>query len=144
MAFKEVDPLTGKRRKSGGRAAGTMNVQKRLRLEAEMLVNDALIAANQDPLTGRRLLSEVLNHPRTPLETRLQCAALLSRYETTPAEGGQNFVVRMPPSMPEGKQGQAIWWCLYGQTEDDDPEWTAACNRVLELAATRKPPGALQ
>jgi hypothetical protein len=144
MAFKEVDPLTGKRRKSGGRAAGTMNVQKRLRLEAEMLVNDALIAANQDPLTGRRLLSEVLNHPRTPLETRLQCAALLSRYETTPAEGGQNFVVRMPPAMPtEGDQAQAVWWALYGQTESDDPEWTAACKRVLELAATRNKPEAL-
>src|SRR5262245_27299283 len=100
MAFKEIDPLTGKRKKSGGRVVGSMNAAKKLRLEAEMMVNDALIEMGKDPLTGRKLLSEVLNHPKTPFETRMQCAALLSGYETTPAENNTQYVAQMPPALP--------------------------------------------
>jgi hypothetical protein len=143
LAYKDIDPTTGRRRKSGGRVRGSMNVEKRLRLEAEMRVNDALIAMGEDSLTrAQASVSDSESSANTSVNP-LECAALLSRYETTPAEGGQNFVVYMPPAMPtEGDQAQAVWWALYGQTESDDPEWTAACKRVLELAATRKPPGA--
>jgi hypothetical protein len=48
----------------------------------------------------------------------------------------------MPAPMPEGEQGMAVWWALYGG--DDDPELKAAAKEFLALVATRKPPGALQ
>src|SRR5262249_17060834 len=112
MAFKEIDPMTGRRKKSGGRIAGVSRNKSTVRREeAEIAVNDALIALGKDPLTGRKLLSIVLNDPNSTLEIRLQCAALLARYETQPAEGGKEVVTIMPPQIPGETEHQrlAVW-----------------------------------
>jgi hypothetical protein len=145
MAFKEVDPLTGKRRRSGGRQAGTPNRTTSARYAAMARVNEALAAIGEDALTGIKLLREVLNHKDTPLDVKIQCAGLLTRHEQIEA-ADHKYVAEMPAVMPgETREQQlAIWWALHGATDSDDPEWTAACKHVLELAATRKPPGGIQ
>src|SRR5262245_56790849 len=145
MAFREIDPMTGRRRKSGGRKVGAQNKAVLKRLEAEVLVNEAIMAAGGDALTGRRLLSAVLNDPNSTLEIRLQCAALLARYRTQPAEAGKEVVMIMPPQMPGETEQQrlAVWMALYMCREDDDPEWVAACEKVLELAKNKKRPECL-
>ena len=144
MAYK-IDPITGLRRKSGGRQFGTPNKTTSARHAAMQRVNEALAKMGDDTLTGMKLLSEVLKHPDTPLDVKIQCAGLLTRHEdTTPNQ--KQYVAYMPTPLPAGstKQQMAIWWALHKKTEDnDDPEWVAACNRVLELAATKNMPETL-
>jgi hypothetical protein len=107
-------------------------------------VNEALAALGDDTLNGMKLLSEVLKHPDTPLDVKIQCAGLLTKHESlTQAE--HSYVVHMPPTLPGETQEQklAVWWALHSGVENDDPEWTAACKRVLELAVTKQKPETL-
>src|SRR5262245_36585867 len=130
--------------KSGGRKTGTPNRTTSARHAAMARVNEALAAFGDDPLTGTRLLREVLNHKDAPLDVKIQCAGLLQKHEQE-TEAQTQYVALMPPALPgdSTKQQLAMWRALYDQTESDDPEWTAACNRVLELAVTRKMPETL-
>jgi hypothetical protein len=103
MAFKEVDPLTGKRRRSGGRQAGTPNRTTSARYAAMARVNEALAAIGEDALTGIKLLREVLNHKDTPLDVKIQCAGLLTRHEQIEA-ADHKYVAEMPAVMPGRKR----------------------------------------
>jgi hypothetical protein len=130
--------------KTGGRQKGTPNRSTSARAEAMACVNRALAAIGEDALTGMKLLQEVLNHEDTPLDVKIQCAGLLVRQEA-PAASEQQYIAHMPfPLRGETSQQQlAVWLALHDQREDDSPEWTAACKRVLELAAHRKRPETL-
>src|SRR5262245_37068042 len=91
-----------------------------------------------------KVLREVLKHHETPLDVNIQCAQILDKEENAPAEEHKQ-VAYMPTALPgETTQKQmAVWRGLYDQQEGDDPEYTAACKRVLELAATTKRPECL-
>jgi hypothetical protein len=144
LAYKEIDPLTGKRKKSGGRIAGvSVNRTTSARMAAMARVNEALNQLGEDTLSGMRLLQEVIRSKDCPLDVRIQCSGLLLKHEM-PLDVAQQYVTRMPPSFPANEQGMAMWWALYSGTENDDPEWQAAVKRILELAATRTAPKALQ
>jgi hypothetical protein len=145
LAYKEIDPFTGKRKKSGGRVAGSQNVTVRRRHEAMDRVNVALAEIGRDTLSGMKLLQEVLRHPDTPLDVKIQCAGLLTKHESMPADA-QHYVVRMPTAMPgtDRQQQLAVWWSLFGETDNDAPEWRDAVKQILELAATRTAPKAIQ
>src|SRR5215510_7147230 len=49
-------------------------------------VNEALTAIGEDPLTGMKVLREVLKHPETPLDLKIQCAQILVKEESAAAE----------------------------------------------------------
>jgi hypothetical protein len=105
-------------------------------------VNDALIEVGKDPLTGMRLLKDVLNHRETPLDIRIQCAQILVKEENAPAEE-QKYLTIMPPPMPaeSTEAQQAPWWSLYGDFPvGDDAELDGAVKTVLKKAATVKRP----
>src|SRR6516162_616553 len=85
--------------KTGGRLKGTPNRTTSARFAAMARVNDALIEVGKDPLTGMRLLKDVLNHRETPLDIRIQCAQILVKEENAPAEE-QKYLTIMPPPMP--------------------------------------------
>jgi hypothetical protein len=138
MAFKEVDPLTGKKRRSGGRQKGTPNRTTSARYAAMESVNLALAAIGDDPLSGMRLLKEVLNHKDAPLDVKIQCAGLLTKYELPTAEN-KNYVAHMPMEIPAENQRQklAIWWAMH--SGDDDPALKAEAEKFLALVASRKP-----
>ena len=108
MAFKDGT-------KSGGRQKGTPNRTTSARYAAMARVNEALAAIGEDPLSGMKLLKEVLNHKETPLDVKIQCAGLLIKQEAPNTEqapyffitdkelseiqlpdGNKRFVVRMP------------------------------------------------
>ena len=55
MAYAR-DPITGLRKKSGGRVVGSVNKSTSARHEVMQRVNDALAAMGDDTLTGQRLL----------------------------------------------------------------------------------------
>ena len=145
MAYKEIDPLTGKRKKSGGRIAGvSINHSTLRRQEAMERVNLALAEMGRDTLNGMKLLQEVLRHPDTPLDVKIQCAGLLTKHETPTAEE-KKYIAQMPPAMPgETKEHQlAVWWALYGGVPTgDDREWDNAVKTILDKARTKKSPGA--
>jgi len=82
-------------RKSGGRKTGTPNRATVARQAQMARVNDALIEIGRDPLTGIKLLQEVLNAKDTPLDIRVQCAGLLIKHETAP-ETDHRYVAVMP------------------------------------------------
>jgi hypothetical protein len=136
MAFKEVDPLTGKKRRSGGRQKGTPNRTTTARYAAMDSVNQALAAIGDDPLSGMRLLKEVLNHKDAPLDVKIQCAGLLTKYELPTIEN-KAYVAHMPMEIPAEDQRQklAIWWALHGGT--DDPEIVAEAEKFLTLVAAK-------
>src|SRR5262245_28743501 len=131
--------------KSGGRKKGTPNKSTASRQAQMMLVNEALAAMGEDTLTGTRLLREVLNHKDAPLDVKIQCAGLLQKHEQETATNTQ-YIATMPPALPGDtpQQQLAVWQALYMQTENDDPEWTEACKRVLEMGTTKKKPETLQ
>jgi hypothetical protein len=144
MAYSEIDPITGKRKKSGGRTTGTPNRTTSARYAQMARVNEALAAIGEDPLTGMKLLKEVLNHKDTPLDVQIQCAALLIKQEAPSAET-QQYVSVMPPKLPGENQHEqlAVWSALFSEAENDDPEWQAAVKRILELAVTKQKPQTL-
>jgi hypothetical protein len=131
--------------KTGGRQKGTTNKSTANRQAQMQLVNEALIAVGEDPLTGMKLLRAVLNDPNTPLDIRVDVAGMLLKHELPTAED-HRYVTVMPPVMPgeSAQQQLAVWRALYDRRDDDDPEWIEACNRVLELAANRKRPETMQ
>jgi hypothetical protein len=94
MAFSP-DPVTGLRKKSGGRQKGTMNASTSARQAAMHRVNHALAGMGRDQLSGLQLLQEVLRHADTPLDVKIQCAGLLTKHES-PAASEQNYVAIMP------------------------------------------------
>jgi hypothetical protein len=112
-------------------------------------VNEALAAMGDDALTGTKLLREVLRHPETPLDVKIQCAGLVLKQESPKAEE-RECVVQMPPALPgDTSQTQlAIWWALYGGMGDTpagaDPEWDNAVQTILRLIPTRKMAETLQ
>jgi hypothetical protein len=143
MAFKDVDPLTGKRKRSGGRQKGTPNRTTSARYAAMDSVNQALAAIGDDPLSGMRLLKEVLNHKDAPLDVKIQCAGLLTKYELPTIEN-KAYVAHMPPPIPGETQRQqlAIWWALHGG--DEDLELKAEAEKFLAFVAAKGLPGAGQ
>jgi hypothetical protein len=145
MAHSEIDPITGKRKKSGGRQIGTPNRTTSARYAAMARVNEALAAIGEDTLTGMKLLKEVLNHKDTPLDVKIQCAGLLIKQEQPTAEE-HKCVAYMPPAMP-GKTQQAqmaLWWALYGDVPvGDDPDWDNAVKTILERIPTKQKPETL-
>jgi len=146
MAYKEIDPLTGKRKKSGGRVPGSQNVSVRRRHEAMDRVNVALAEMGRDTLSGMKLLQEVLRHPDTPLDVKIQCAGLLTKHES-PSASEQQYVTHMPPAMPGNTQSEqmAMWWALYsGEPVGGDVEWDNAVKVILEKIATKKQPETLK
>jgi hypothetical protein len=97
-------------------------------------VNEALAAMGDDALTGTKLLREVLWHPDTPLDVKIQCAGLVLKQETPTAEQ-QQYVAHMPPA-PTGETQQAqlaVWWALYGEVPVGDPKASGATRRLLRL-----------
>src|SRR5262245_9207353 len=102
--------------KTGGRQKGTPNKSTASRHAAMARVNEALAAIGDDTLTGMKLLSEVLKHPDTPLDVKIQCAGLLTKHEQPTTAEGQTYVACMPPPIPgETKEQQlAVWFALYG------------------------------
>src|SRR5262245_3065648 len=107
-------------------------------------LNEALAALGQDTLSGAKLLREVLNHPETPLDVKIQCAGLVLKQENPTAED-RNYIANLPPKMPgEYSRDQlAVWKALYCKSEGDDPEWQAAVDRILELAVNKQKPKTL-
>src|SRR5262245_13861467 len=127
--------------KSGGRKKGTPNKSTAARAEAMARVNQALAAIGEDTITGTKLLREVLNHPDTPLDVKIQCAGLLMKNEQPTAED-HKYISHQPPPMPGETQEQkmAVWWALYGDIpEGGDPEWENAVKIILEKTPTKKP-----
>jgi hypothetical protein len=130
--------------KTGGRQKGTTNKSTANRAAQMQLVNEALIAVGEDPLTGMKLLRAVLNDPNTPLDIRVDVAGMLLKHELPTAED-HRYVTHMPSPMPEGESGMATWWCLYGNVPTgEDPEWDAAVRTILERIPSKKPPGSIQ
>ena len=70
-------------------------------------VNEALAAIGEDEVTGFRLLREVIKHRDTPLDVKIQCAALLKGQEAQEAK--QRYVVYMPPQLP-GETQRDSWF----------------------------------
>ncbi len=106
-------------------------------------VNAALAAMGDDTLTGMKLLSEVLKHPDTPLDVKIQCAGRLLTKHESPAADEQRYVVHMPPALPgDTPEAQmAVWWSLYsGEPVGNDPVWDGAVKIILERAATKQKP----
>jgi hypothetical protein len=132
----EIDPFTGKRRKTGGRTKGTPNRTTSARYAAMDSVNQALAAIGDDPLSGMRLLKEVLNHKDAPLDVKIQCAGLLTKYELPTAEN-KAYVAHMPMEIPgeDRHQQLAIWWAMH--SGDEDPELKAEAEKFLALVAAR-------
>ena len=131
--------------KTGGRQKGTPNRSTSARHVAMAKVNEALNQLGEDSLSGMRLLQEVIRSKDCPLDVRIQCSGLLLKHEL-PLANEQQYVIRMPPQMPgaNSQQQLAMWWALYCEAENDDLEWQAAVKRILELAATRTAPKAIQ
>jgi hypothetical protein len=144
MAYK-IDPITGLRPKSGGRTVGSVNKTTAARHEAMARVNEALAAMGDDTLTGMKLLSEVLKHPDTPLDVKIQCAGLLTKHES-PAADERPYVVHMPQKMPGDTPAaqMAVWWSLFGDVPaGGDPEWDNAVKVISEKIITKKIPETL-
>jgi hypothetical protein len=106
-------------------------------------VNSALSEMGRDTLSGVKLLQEVLRHPDTPLDVKIQCAGVLTKVETAPADN-KNYVAEMPKQVPGDtpRQRLAVWWALNAGT--DDPEIVAEAEKFLALVAAKGLPGASQ
>jgi hypothetical protein len=106
--------------KTGGRAKGTPNRATIKRYDAMQRVNDALALMGDDTLSGMRLLQEVLRHPDTPLDVKIQCAGLLTKYEAPETER-QKYVVCFPLPLQGGTQDEQMkeWQERYAKEMPD-------------------------
>jgi len=108
--------------KTGGRQKGTPNRTSSARYAAMARVNEALAALGEDTLTGMKLLKEVLNHKDTPLDVKIQCAALLLKDEKTP-EGEARYVCIMPPPIADLEEWKRQYMTASPAADEKQVEW---------------------
>src|SRR5262249_31931761 len=101
-------------RKSGGRQKGTLNRSTSARHAAMGRVNEALAEIGSDPISGMKLLREVLNHKQTPLDVKIQCAGLLIKQES--AEASENKYCAV---MPLPVKDLDEWKRIYAHAKPD-------------------------